>query len=311
MFRSLGLLGPLSVAAALSFGTLPALASQAAPGDCSPIRFELSNPDPGARIEIGDNVIQGIALDTDAPGGMAGVDRVEFFLGNRDHGGMHVGTAIPDMEAGPFGPGSFQTIITLPNNQVGAHDLFAYAHDEASGHDVVISQPIVVGQSPSQAFATTPPPPAAAMETCLAGENSSVTGTSVITRESSIGTQAPSVSENNSMISHPSAATITLDIANPSPGDSLKVGATIIQGTALDKDAPDAMGGIDKIQITLDSRDQSGRLVGQAVMGANNMWQATLTIPPNTLGSHMLWFYAHSTITDQEMAVSIPVMIAP
>ena len=303
--RSLGFLGPLSAAAALSLGTLPAFAVQAAPGECSSIQFQLSNPDPGARVEIGNNVIQGIALDVNSPDGVGGVDRVDFFLGNRDSGGVLIGSAIPDTEAGPFGPGSFQTTITLPN-QMGAHDLFAYAHDGAAGKDVVISQPISIGESPSQAFAMTPP--SEPMETCMVGENSTVAGTTGMEPQTNPASTAPSVTESNSMISHPSAATIMLDIANPSAGDSVHVGATMIKGTAFDLDAPDATGGIDRIQVMLDSREQGGILVGQAATDGNT-WSTTINIPPKMLGSHTLWFYAHSTITDQEMAASVPIMV--
>ena len=305
--RSLGLLGSFGAAAALSLGTLPAFAVETAPGECSSIQFQLSNPDPGARVEIGDNVIQGIALDTNSPDGVGGIDRVDFFLGNRDSGGVLIGTAVPDTEAGPFGPGSFRTTITLPN-QIGGHDLFAYAHDSAAGQDVVISQPISLGESPSQAFATAPP--SQPMQMCMVGENSTVAGATAMPPETNGQAPAPSVTESNSMISHPSASTITLDIANPSAGDTVHVGATVIQGTAFDLDAPDATGGIDRVEIMLESRDQGGTLLGQATVANNNMWSTTIKIPSNMLGSHTLWFYAHSTITDQEMAASIPIMVA-
>src|SRR5947209_2397161 len=93
--RLLRTLGPLTVAAGLALGALPAFA-QTAPttpsnGDCATIHFELANPSPGARVELGNNVIQGIAMDTRAPSGSSGIDRVDFFLDNRDQGGINIG----------------------------------------------------------------------------------------------------------------------------------------------------------------------------------------------------------------------------
>ena len=71
VFARLRLLGPVTAAAALGLGTLPALAqSTVAPmaTDCSTIHFELANPNPGSMIEPGGMVLQGIALDSRAQG---------------------------------------------------------------------------------------------------------------------------------------------------------------------------------------------------------------------------------------------------
>ncbi len=84
--RFLRLLGPLSVAAALGASTLPAFAQtspSSSPG-CSSIDFQLANPSPGSRVEAGNTIVEGVALDTAAPSGSNSIDRVDFFLGNRD-----------------------------------------------------------------------------------------------------------------------------------------------------------------------------------------------------------------------------------
>src|SRR5262245_49595102 len=107
---------PLSVAATLGIGALPAFA-QTAPssssGQCGSIDFQLANPAPGSRLEIGNDVIQGIALDTRAASGSNGIDRVDFFLDSRDQGGISIGSVVPGATAGPFGPGSFQTTVSI------------------------------------------------------------------------------------------------------------------------------------------------------------------------------------------------------
>src|SRR5690349_4891245 len=97
--RFLRVLGPLGAAATLGLGTLPALA-QTAPSsttssDCSSIDFQLANPAPGSRVEVGNNVLQGVALDPRAPSGSLGIDHIDFFLDNRDQGGISLGTLVP------------------------------------------------------------------------------------------------------------------------------------------------------------------------------------------------------------------------
>ena len=114
--RYLRLAGPLTVVAAtLGMSSLPAFA-QSAPSmaDCSAIKFDLSNPGPGSRVEMGNTVVQGVATDSRAGTGV-GIDRIDFFLDSRDLGGASIGTAAPGMIPGPFGPGSFQTTLAFPN----------------------------------------------------------------------------------------------------------------------------------------------------------------------------------------------------
>src|SRR5216684_3576044 len=137
VFARLRLLGPVTAAAALGLGTVPALAQTApmAPmtSDCSAIRFDLANPSAGSMIVPGGMVVQGIAMDSRATSG-PGVD-------SREQGGLNLGTAMPGVVPGPFGPDSFQTTVTIPN-LTGGHDLFAYAHSSVSGAESVISVPV-------------------------------------------------------------------------------------------------------------------------------------------------------------------------
>jgi hypothetical protein len=105
-------------------------------------------------------------------------------------------------------------------------------------------------------------------------------------------------------------STITVDVANPSPGDTIHVGGYVIQGIAFDK-AAESGPGIERIDIFLDNRDQGGMILTSAAVNQNNMWNATISVPSNQTGLHTLWFYAHSAITGQDMAVSVPVTVAP
>jgi len=176
-FRHLRLLGPLTVAATLGMGALPALA-QTAPttvaSDCSAIHFELSNPAPGSMVAPGGYVLQGFASDSRAQQG-TGVDKVDFFLDSREQGGLNLGTAIPGMVPGPFGADSFQTTLTLPT-MTGGHDLFAYAHSSVSGAESVLSIPVALNEDPSKAFLN-PASETTATETCMTGSTSGMTST--------------------------------------------------------------------------------------------------------------------------------------
>ena len=309
---TLKLLGPVTAAAALAFGTLPALA-QTAPTtgstECSGIRFELANPDPGSMVEPGAYVVQGVAMDSrasEAPG----IDRVDIFLDSREAGGINLGTAVPGTTTGPFGPDSFQTTIDLPD-MVGGHDLVAYARSSFNGAESVISVPIAIGEDTSKAFAGAPSE--SATEMCMAGGAGAVTSTTTTTpAETSTGTSATQPSTTTSTTATtPASSTISFEVGNPSPGDTIHVGSYVIQGTGSDTAAQPG-NGIDRIDIFLDSRDAGGTLIGHGSFGTSgNMWSATVDLPKNQTGVHSLFFYAHSAVSGQEEVVEVPVIVEP
>jgi hypothetical protein len=313
--RHLRLLGPLAVAATLGLGALPALA-QTTPtsGECSGMRFQLANPDPGAMLQPGAIVLEGIAQDDRATDG-PGIERIEFFLDSREEGGINLGTAVPGMTPGPFGPDSFQTTISIPA-MVGGHDLFAYAQSTVNGAESVISLPIAIGEPPNKAFAT--PPPDTITESCMAGSAGTVTSTttttpSTATTTTTTTTTTPVQPSTMTTTTTPGAMTITFEVGNPSPGDTIHVGAFNIEGIGFDKAATEGTG-IDRIEVFVDNRDEGGTIVGEGSFGSPNMpdtWMATLNLPSNMLGLHSLFFYAHSSATGEEMVVSVPVTIAP
>jgi hypothetical protein len=293
--RTLRLLGPLAAAAALGIGTLPAMA-QTAPttssGGCSGIRFELANPGPGSMLEPGGYVLEGVAADQRATQG-PGIDRVDFFLDSREEGGLNIGTVVPGMTGGPFGPNSFQTTVDLPD-MIGGHDLVAYAHSAVNGAESVISVPIALGEDVDKAFEGTPP--ATASEMCMTGSAGATTSTTTTT--------TTTTSTNG-------ASTIKFEVGNPSPGDTIHVGAYDIEGTASDTAARQG-NGIDRIEIFLDSRDEGGTLIGQgSFVNGGTMWTATVDLPKNDTGVHSLFFYAHSSASSQEEVVSVPVIVEP
>jgi hypothetical protein len=300
--RYLRFVGPFAVVAALGMGSLPALA-QTAPADCTAIHFELANPGAGSRVEQGNSVVQGIATDKRATAG-TGIDRVDFFLDSRDQGGISIGTAAPGMVPGPFGPGSFQTTISFPNIN-GGHDLVAYAHSSVTGQESIISMPIGVGEDPAAGTATT------ATETCTKGGNVASTTTAPATTTAPV-TTTPATTTTTAPAAAPAPATstasIVLSVANPSPGDTIKLCALNIGGSSMDKSAAQGSG-IDRIDIFLDNRDAGGTLLTQASWGTLNNWQATVTLPSNQTGLHELVFYAHSMVSGQEMVVTVPVTI--
>jgi hypothetical protein len=304
-------LGALGVAATLGLGTMPAFAQPAASGGCSTIDFSLANPTPGARVEAGANIFQGVAMATNAPNGANGVDRVDFFLGSRDEGGIIVGSAVPAMTTGPFGPGSFQATVDFSNVSTGSNDLWAYAHNSISGQQAVISMPIAIGEDASRAFVTQPTPDSLQMM-CI-GSAAGVNQTGVTsTTQPPATTPAPPTTTTTAptgTIGVGTTQTMVLEVGNPSPGDTIHVGAYNIIGRAFDKAATTGSG-IDRIEVFLDNRDAGGLFLGTGTMMNNNLWSAMIDIPNNQTGLHTLTFYAHSAVSGAELVVEVPVTVA-
>ena len=110
-----------------------------------------------------------------------------------------------------------------------------------------------------------------------------------------------------------------LDVANPSAGDTLPMGKTVIEGIAYDPGAADGIG-IDKVTFFLDAtRESGGETLGEATLGATNPLAPadtqfthagfTFTMPVVHSGSHQLYVYGRSTVTGMERVVAIPFVI--
>jgi hypothetical protein len=301
------LIAPAAFAAALTIGSVPAFAQTTPTANCADVHFELANPAPGSMLEPGGLVIEGIAMDSRATEGV-GIDRVDFFLGNRDEGGLSVGMAVPGSTAGPFGAGSFHTTVDLPEI-TGGNDLFGYAHSSITGQEFVISVPISIGEDPVVAGVASEGVMPTMTETCTPAPTS---------EDMTVPTGSPTP-ENPATTTTPTTTTtpltesmITLDIANPEPDATILAGAYVIQGMAMDH-AADAGVGIDRIDVFLEDRDEGGTFLGTAaVSGAAGMapgsWTVTVELPDNMTGVHSLWFYAQST-AGGEKVVEVPVTI--
>jgi hypothetical protein len=123
--------------------TISTTAALGMPSPAESIHLELSNPQPNSTVLVGSTNVQGLAFDTAATMG-TGVDRVTLFLGNRDEGGMHLADATL-VESPDAKHGLFTATFDVPSD-TGGHDLFVYAHSSISGHDTVMSVPIIVAR---------------------------------------------------------------------------------------------------------------------------------------------------------------------
>ena len=291
---------------------LPAFAQAAPQPDCSAIHFDLSNPAPGSRVEQGNFILSGVASDSRAQQGQ-GIDRVDFFLDDRDQGGLSLGTTVPSgIVGGPFGPNSFQATLLFPQ-QTGGHNLVAYAHSSVNGQTSILSVPIVVGEDPSKVNMQAG---AATVARCQGGTQttSTTTATGATTpaqpapAPSTSTTTAPAPSTSTATAPAPagSASTIVVDVSNPNPGDTVKTGAIVLSGDAHDTAATSGPG-IDRIDIFLDDRDSGGLFLGSAQLGPASFWQATVTLPNNQVGLHTLNFYTHSSVSGATTVTSVPI----
>jgi hypothetical protein len=109
--------------------------------------IQLANPNAYDVLPRGTYVAFGAAFDpasTDGPG----VDRVEYFLGERDAGGLHLGTATPGILNGG-GLGAYGVHLHIPTTANGGNNVIAYAHSAITGLESATSVPVYVGAPPS------------------------------------------------------------------------------------------------------------------------------------------------------------------
>ncbi len=234
--------------------------------------LEVANPSAGTTLSSGDYIISGNAYDPLATEG-SGVSRVDVFLGDRDQGGLFLGSAVPGKDAIPdLTPGSpmamrsFQLTVNLPTTITGGHDLIAYAYSAASGMVTTVSTPIYLAIEPTP-MATPAPQPVAV-----------------------VGHILPVAA----------AAATTFSLGNPNAGDVVSYGDYIVSGAA------DAS--IDHVLLFMDERDTGGTLLGTATPTGNGTFQLTVKIPTNFGGGHNFVAYAVST-TGLETKVSVPIYI--
>ena len=93
----------------------------------------------------------------------------------------------------------------------------------------------------------------------------------------------------------------------PAPAHLLSPGDYIVSGVA--RDPAIATGdGVDRVELFLGDRDLGGTEVGAAVP-QQGTFEVTAKLPTNVTGGTNFFAYAHSAVTGQEVAVSVPVFL--
>jgi len=311
--------GSVLVVGLMVGGAVPAFAQSATPAraSCDAPVLDLSNPNPGDMLGAGGYLIEGTAFDPRA-GQDSGIDKVSIFLDPRDQGGTDLGQTTPgvpsvalDQAATPI-PDAFNLHVTLPALS-GQHSLVAYAHSSLTGHETAVSVPIILNQDPSKAgivvgtlSTESNTNPGANPEPCTtpATETTAATAPTAPTAAQAPmpATTAPAPATTNP---------VTVQLANPSPGDSLEPGGYVISGNAWDSRSQNGSG-IDRLTFFLDSRDQGGLplLDATAQQPADAAFTVTVQLPANHVGSHTLYVYAHSAVSDSESSTAVPISMA-
>jgi hypothetical protein len=123
--------------------------SAAAGTNACPV-LSLANPNPGDSLTAGDMFISGTTS------GPSGVSRVDLFLGERDQGGLYLGSGVPGTGANG-NPNAFNVEVTIPNLGRGL-DFAAYAVGN-NGQETAITFPVFVGsQLVNRNIVATPTP---------------------------------------------------------------------------------------------------------------------------------------------------------
>jgi len=104
--------------------------------------LSLGNPAANDVLAHGAYSVTGLAYDPAATSG-SGISQVSFFIGNRDAGGIALGS----VEVGA--PGVFRAQVTIPDSIAGGHDFYAYAQSSVTGRETAVSVPVFIGAAPT------------------------------------------------------------------------------------------------------------------------------------------------------------------
>jgi hypothetical protein len=116
------------------------------------------------------------------------------------------------------------------------------------------------------------------------------------------------------------AGAIRIVLENPKPFDSIAPGsATTMSGLAFDPAATSGTG-IDAVTVFLGAREAGGIFLGQATLGQPNPESApvanagftlrTNSFPSGT-GSRTIFVYAHSSVSNREANIQVPIFLGP
>jgi hypothetical protein len=109
--------------------------------------LQLGNPNANDVLSRGALIVSGLAFDPNSSSG-AGIDRVEFFLDDRDQGGTSLGGTTVPGAANPALPRLFNTAVSIPVNAAGLRNFVAYAHSSLTGLETKVAVPVYVGAVP-------------------------------------------------------------------------------------------------------------------------------------------------------------------
>jgi hypothetical protein len=291
--------------------------------------LQLSNPSAGDVLLTGDYIVSGSAWEIGGAAG-EGVSRVDLFLGNRDAGGLFLGSAVPGQGASDFTAGSelamtgFAITTTVPNIANGGHDFVGYAYSP-NGQETSVSVPIFVGAPPVPTPQTsTSPAPIPLVSTTThtacapAASTIATTGATMVAPAAQPTASAASVGAMGVATSQGPL----LVLSNPGAGDLLNAGTVVIEGIAYDPAATSGAG-VDTVDLFLGDRNAGGLFLGSAVPGASinplvtepgsrlaqTGFAIRAEVPSTVSGSNTLFGYAHSSVTNKESIVSIPVNV--
>jgi hypothetical protein len=106
------------------------------------------NPNANDVLSRGSVVVSGVAFDPASTSG-AGIDQVEFFLNDRDAGGVSLGGTTVPGTANPALPRVYNTVVHVPSNVSGLQNFVVYARSSLTGLETKVSVPVFVGPPPS------------------------------------------------------------------------------------------------------------------------------------------------------------------
>jgi hypothetical protein len=164
----------------------------------SGIIINVSNPNPGASLNPGGNVvITGTAYDQASTSG-AGISSVTANLGSRDAGGIFLGNATLGQASGGAGPaansGFTLRSTTLPSGS-GSRSIFVYAQSSISNQTASVEIPVFLGPAPTAVKGQVPtavlPPPPACTPTPTPAPTNTPTPTAVVAPATPAATAPP------------------------------------------------------------------------------------------------------------------------
>jgi hypothetical protein len=103
--------------------------------------LQLGNPNANDHISRGALLVSGVAYDRASTSG-SGVDQVEFFLNDREAGGISLGGTTVPGAANPALPRVFNTVVTIPATANGLQNFVAYARSSITGLETKVSVPV-------------------------------------------------------------------------------------------------------------------------------------------------------------------------